>query len=230
MRIGVLALQGAFAEHVSVLRAIGVEAVEVRLPAQVEDIDGLILPGRREHDDAPASSTAGACAQPILDLAARGAPAVRDVRRDDRPGDARSPAARSPSCRCWTSTVERNAFGRQLDSFETELAGAAPGRHAGPRGVHPRPRDRARGRRRRRPGDAARRADRRRARAERHRDLVPPGARGRDALPPPRGDDGRRARRPGRGRRAAAAPHASHASRDGEAPWPRARARSAPPG
>jgi 5'-phosphate synthase pdxT subunit len=45
MKIGVLALQGAFAEHVVVLRAIGVEAVEVRLPEQTLDIDGLILPG-----------------------------------------------------------------------------------------------------------------------------------------------------------------------------------------
>ena len=45
MRIGVLALQGAFAEHVAVLRAIGAEPVEVRLPEHLDDVDGLILPG-----------------------------------------------------------------------------------------------------------------------------------------------------------------------------------------
>jgi pyridoxal 5'-phosphate synthase pdxT subunit len=45
MKIGVLALQGAFAEHVAALRAIGVEAVEVRLPEHLDDVDGLIIPG-----------------------------------------------------------------------------------------------------------------------------------------------------------------------------------------
>ena len=45
MKIGVLALQGAFAEHVAALRAIGVEAVEVRLPVELEDVAGLIIPG-----------------------------------------------------------------------------------------------------------------------------------------------------------------------------------------
>ena len=45
MKIGVLALQGAFREHVDTLHAIGVEAVEVRLPAHLADVDGLIVPG-----------------------------------------------------------------------------------------------------------------------------------------------------------------------------------------
>ena len=45
MRIGVLALQGDFAEHIAMLRRLGVEAVEVRLPSQLEGLDGLIIPG-----------------------------------------------------------------------------------------------------------------------------------------------------------------------------------------
>src|SRR5206468_7277977 len=45
MKIGVLALQGAFREHIEALRKLGVEAVEVRLPEQLEGLDGLIIPG-----------------------------------------------------------------------------------------------------------------------------------------------------------------------------------------
>ena len=45
VRIGVLAVQGAFAEHINILRQIGVEAVPVRLPSDLEGISGLILPG-----------------------------------------------------------------------------------------------------------------------------------------------------------------------------------------
>ncbi|NLF66465.1 MAG: pyridoxal 5'-phosphate synthase glutaminase subunit PdxT, partial [Chloroflexi bacterium] len=45
MKIGVLALQGAFIEHINILRRLGVEAVEVRLPEELEGLDGLIIPG-----------------------------------------------------------------------------------------------------------------------------------------------------------------------------------------
>ena len=45
MKIGVLALQGAFIEHIKMLRQLGVEAVEVRLPQQLDGLDGLIIPG-----------------------------------------------------------------------------------------------------------------------------------------------------------------------------------------
>ncbi len=119
MKIGVLALQGAFAEHCSTLRAIGVEAVEVRLPAHLEDIDGLILPGgestamRRLIDRWEMRG-------PILDLAASGAPLfgtcagmivlAREIAGDEE-----------PILPLLDVTVERNAFGRQLDSFETDL-------------------------------------------------------------------------------------------------------------
>ncbi|HNH26646.1 MAG TPA: pyridoxal 5'-phosphate synthase glutaminase subunit PdxT, partial [Anaerolineales bacterium] len=45
MKIGVLALQGDFAEHVSMLKRVGVEAAEVRLPKHLDDLNGLIIPG-----------------------------------------------------------------------------------------------------------------------------------------------------------------------------------------
>lgn len=120
MRIGVLALQGAFAEHVNVLRAIGVEAVEVRLPEQTLDIDGLILPGG-ESTTMRRLIDRWRMRGPILDLAERGAPLfgtcagmivlAREIEGDEE-----------PILPLLDVTVTRNAFGRQLDSFETELA------------------------------------------------------------------------------------------------------------
>ena len=101
----------------------------MRLPA---DLDGVERPDparRGEHGDAPAHRPLGpprAHPRP----GRRGAPALRDVRRDDRAGRARSRAASSRSCRCSTSTVERNAFGRQLESFEADAQRARPRRHA----------------------------------------------------------------------------------------------------
>jgi 5'-phosphate synthase pdxT subunit len=120
MKIGVLAVQGAFAEHVSVLRAIGVEPVEVRLPAHLDGLDGLIIPGGESTTMRRLIERWG-LKQPILDLAARGAPlfgtcAGMIVLASEIVGDD------SPILPLLDVTVERNAFGRQLDSFETELA------------------------------------------------------------------------------------------------------------
>ena len=120
MRIGVLALQGAFAEHVATLRSIGVEAVEVRLPEHLDDIDGLILPGGESTTMRKLIERWG-MRGPILDLAARGAPLFGTcagmivMAREIAGGEA-------PILPLLDVTVERNAFGRQLDSFETELS------------------------------------------------------------------------------------------------------------
>jgi 5'-phosphate synthase pdxT subunit len=119
MRIGVLALQGAFAEHVVALRAIGVEAVEVRLPEQVVDIDGLILPGGESTTMRRLIDRWG-MRQPILDLAASGAPlfgtcAGMIVLAKEIDG------GEDPILPLLDVAVRRNAFGRQLDSFETDL-------------------------------------------------------------------------------------------------------------
>lgn len=119
MRIGVLALQGAFAEHVAALRAIGVEAVEVRLPDQVDEVDGLVLPGGESTAMRRLIDRWG-MREPILDLAARGAPLFGTcagmivLAREIAGGE-------TPILPLLDVTVARNAFGRQLDSFETDL-------------------------------------------------------------------------------------------------------------
>jgi 5'-phosphate synthase pdxT subunit len=108
-RIGVLALQGAFREHARMLRAAGAEVVEVRLPEQLEGLDGLVIPGGESTsilrlaslyglDEAIRAFEApvfGTCAGMILvDRAHLG---LADV------------------------VVDRNAYGRQVASFEADL-------------------------------------------------------------------------------------------------------------
>lgn len=126
--IGVLALQGAVAEHVRHLEAVGATAVPVRRPSHLDEVDGLVLPGGESttmsrlldvfemYEPVAARISAGmpvygSCAGMIL-LAS----VVLDTRADAS----------------WFSaidmTVRRNAFGRQVDSFETDLVVDALGR------------------------------------------------------------------------------------------------------
>jgi 5'-phosphate synthase pdxT subunit len=117
MKIGVLALQGDFAEHISMLKQLGVETEEVRLPGQLKGLDGLIIPGGE-------STTIGKLAvaynlmDPLKEFGQRHAiwgtcaGAIflsKDVRRDQ------------PLLGLMDIKVERNAFGRQVDSFEEDL-------------------------------------------------------------------------------------------------------------
>jgi len=117
MRIGVLALQGDFAEHAAVLNELGVEAVEVRLPEQLSGLDGLIIPGGESttigklaedfglieplREFGQEKAIWGTCAGAIL--------LSKDARRSQ------------PLLEIMDITVERNAFGRQISSFETDL-------------------------------------------------------------------------------------------------------------
>jgi 5'-phosphate synthase pdxT subunit len=119
VRIGVLALQGAFREHLETLAAIGVEGVDVRLPADLVGIDGLILPGG-ESTTMRRLIDRWSLREPILDLAASGAPlfgtcAGMILLAGEIVGD------EAPVLPLLDVTVHRNAFGRQLESFETEL-------------------------------------------------------------------------------------------------------------
>lgn len=120
MRIGVLAVQGAFAEHMTVLGAIGVEGVEVRLPADLEGIAALILPGGESTAQRRLIDRWG-LRQPILDLARSGAPLFGTcagmilLAKDIVDGD-------EPVLPLLDVGVRRNAFGRQLDSFEAEIS------------------------------------------------------------------------------------------------------------
>jgi 5'-phosphate synthase pdxT subunit len=117
MKIGVLALQGDFAEHIAMLRRLGAETVEVRLPEHLQALDGLIIPGGE-------STTIGKLArdynliEPLRRLGQKNAiwgtcaGAIflsKDTRRQQ------------PLLNLMSITVERNAFGRQVDSFETDL-------------------------------------------------------------------------------------------------------------
>jgi len=119
MRIGVLALQGAFREHLRTLTSIGVEGVPVRLPRDLDDVAGLILPGGESTTMRQLIERWG-LRQPILDLASSGAPLFGTcagmivLAREIAGGE-------PPILALLDVTVERNAFGRQLDSFETEL-------------------------------------------------------------------------------------------------------------
>ena len=120
MRIGVLAVQGAFAEHLALLREIGIEAVPVRLPQDLEGLSGLILPGGESTAMRKLIDNWG-LRQPILDLAQRGAPLFGTcagmilLSNEIADGD-------EPVLPLLDIGVKRNAFGRQLDSFEADLA------------------------------------------------------------------------------------------------------------
>ena len=120
MKIGVLALHGAVIEHIQILRAIGVEPVPVRLPEDLDGISGLILPGG-ESTTMRKLAARWNLREPIMALAASGAPILGTcagmivVAREIVGGE-------EPVFPLLDVTVERNAFGRQLDSFETELS------------------------------------------------------------------------------------------------------------
>ncbi len=119
MKIGVLSLQGAFREHLDTLHAIGVNGVRVREPADLEGVAGLILPGG-ESTTMRQLIERWDLREPILELADRGAPifgtcAGMIVLATEIAGD------ESSILPLLDVTVERNAFGRQLESFEADL-------------------------------------------------------------------------------------------------------------
>lgn len=117
MHIGVLALQGDFAEHLAALARLGVATREVRLPAELDGLDGLIIPGGE-------STTIGKLAvdfglveplrafgreKAIWGTCAGAIFLSKDARRQQ------------PLLSLMDITVERNAFGRQVQSFEADL-------------------------------------------------------------------------------------------------------------
>ena len=118
MKIGVLALQGAFIEHIHKLKQLGIQGVEVRLPQDMLGLNGLIIPGGE-------STTIGKLMvsydlmEPIRRFASRNAVwgtcagmilMAKEVGRDQ------------PVLGLMDIVVERNAFGRQIDSFEADLS------------------------------------------------------------------------------------------------------------
>jgi 5'-phosphate synthase pdxT subunit len=117
MHIGVLALQGDFAEHRLMLRHLGVTVVEVRLPEHLEGLSGLIIPGGESTTIAKLAVSYGLM-EPLRrfgqDKAVWGTCAgaiflSKDAHREQ------------PLLQLMDISVERNAFGRQVDSFEVDL-------------------------------------------------------------------------------------------------------------
>jgi 5'-phosphate synthase pdxT subunit len=117
MKIGVLALQGDFSEHLSMLRRLDAQAVEVRLPEQLDDLDGLIIPGG-ESTTIGKLAVAYGLIEPLRSFGQRKAiwgtcaGAIflsKDIHRHQ------------PLLRLMSIMVERNAFGRQVNSFEVDL-------------------------------------------------------------------------------------------------------------
>jgi 5'-phosphate synthase pdxT subunit len=118
-RIGVLALQGDVREHVKAVRAVGAEPVEVRLPRDLAGLDALILPGGESTTMRTLIDLYG-LRDPILALARAGAPMLGTcagmILLADRIADGDEPVFR-----LLDVEVRRNAYGRQLDSFEADV-------------------------------------------------------------------------------------------------------------
>ncbi len=117
MKIGVLALQGDFAEHIKILRGLALEVVEVRLPDHLQDLDGLIIPGGESttigklaiHYGLMGSICEFAVHKAIWGTCAGAILLSKDAHRDQ------------PLLNLMDIQVERNAFGRQVASFEIDL-------------------------------------------------------------------------------------------------------------
>lgn len=120
LNVGVLALQGDFREHREVLETMGHTVSEIRKPEQLQQIDALIIPGGESTTIARLILSNG-FQQPLRDFCASGKPVwgtcagaillAKQVDNLDRPG-----------IEVMDITVHRNAFGRQVDSFEADLA------------------------------------------------------------------------------------------------------------
>ena len=117
-KTGVLALQGDFREHVRVLTSLGAAAVEVRTPAQLADVDRLVIPGG-ESTTIAKLALAGDLVRPIQERARDGMPILGTcagmIVMAERVIDG------EPLLSLMDVTVRRNAYGRQVDSFEADV-------------------------------------------------------------------------------------------------------------
>ena len=125
MKIGVLASQGAFAEHIARLQQLGVEAVPVRLPEELAGLDGLVIPGG-ESTSIGRLMRDYKLADEIRDRAKNGLPVLGTCAGMILLGRKASEAYPEPLA-VMDITVRRNAFGRQKESFEAELSVPALG-------------------------------------------------------------------------------------------------------
>jgi 5'-phosphate synthase pdxT subunit len=120
MRIGVLALQGDFIEHIHVLDKLGVEAIPVRKPDELEGLDGLIIPGGESITILNLMHSSNLL-KPLKEIAQAGLPIMGTCAGMVLIANKVS-NSNMDTLSLMDMVVRRNAFGRQLDSFETELA------------------------------------------------------------------------------------------------------------
>ncbi len=118
-RVGILALQGAVREHADALRAVGAEPVFVRLPADMDGLEALILPGGESTTMRRLIDLYG-LREPILAMARAGAPMLGTCAGMILLAS-RLDQGEEPVLGLLDATVQRNAYGRQLDSFEADL-------------------------------------------------------------------------------------------------------------
>ena len=117
MKIGVLALQGDFAEHQVVLESLGVEVVQVRLPVHLDGLKGLIIPGG-ESTTIGKLAVAYGLMDPLKEFGTSKAIWGTCAGATFLSKDAQRP---QPLLGLMDITIKRNAFGRQVDSFEVDL-------------------------------------------------------------------------------------------------------------
>jgi len=120
VRIGVIALQGGFAEHIAAFSRLDIDALPVRLPSQLDGLDGIVIPGGESTAVNRLMREYGLVG-PIRELAGQGLPVwgtcagmVLLAGKASRPSNG--------SLGLMNIEVERNAFGRQVDSFESDLS------------------------------------------------------------------------------------------------------------
>ncbi|MGD0205241.1 MAG: pyridoxal 5'-phosphate synthase glutaminase subunit PdxT [Dehalococcoidia bacterium] len=123
--IGVLALQGDFAEHIGIFQRLGIAAREVRHPQELAGLDGLVIPGGESTTVARLISEF-ALLEPLRERAQNGFPLWGTCAGMIVLAQQTSELA-WPTLDALAITVRRNAFGRQVDSFETDLAVPALG-------------------------------------------------------------------------------------------------------
>ena len=119
MKIGVLAVQGDFAEHIAILRRLNVECREVRLPEQLDGIDGLIIPGG-ESTTLSRLMSIYHLREPVQAMAAQGKAVWGTCAGMIMLAHEITEADPVP-LQVMDIGVQRNAFGRQIDSFEQDL-------------------------------------------------------------------------------------------------------------
>ncbi len=120
MRVGVLALQGDFREHVRALEALDVDAVEVRLPADLDDVDAIVIPGGESTTIGKLADRFG-LVEPLRSSIAGGVPALGTCAGMIFLAGATTSGLPQVQLGVLDVVVERNAFGRQTESFEADV-------------------------------------------------------------------------------------------------------------